>query len=162
MNTVPDEFKKLLARPDIKASILAEYEPGGTCRNCGGRGTVGLTVGFHGPFRTPPNTKSPTCAVFISDRWWVGEHFMAACPVCKGEQIAKGKDVYTPMKYIQELAKQLGAPGAHRRTADEDTQAHARAEQIKAAEPITDEGPDNWNHADEHNDVWYRGESEEV
>jgi len=81
--------------------------------------------------------------------------------MCENQAVAEEKYVARPATV--QLSKHLQSPQQkHRRTAEEDEQAHARAEAI-TAELATmpapaGEGPENWWNQDEHNHAWNPGE----
>ena len=160
---IPPAFKHILSDPSIKMSVLwLPTDRPGQCPNCNDTRIVTMFAGYQGPFtRLPFAPKPPRCTAFYNGSWWIGEHFTSVCPMCENQAVAEEKYVARPATV--QLSKHLQSPQQkHRRTAEEDEQAHARAEAI-TAELATmpapaGEGPENWWNQDEHNHAWNTGE----
>ena len=86
------EMRSMLKDPATKAAWLSEHESPNpsVCSNCGGIGFLYMFIGSAGPFTNVPGIG---VAHFHDGKWWKGETFSFACPVCVDDN---GARVYKP------------------------------------------------------------------
>jgi len=80
----PKIFKELWKAPDTRASFVSEIAPLNPhdCENCGGVGSLYTFIATKGPFNSPGMMTE--VSHWHNDKWWVGKHHSAPCPVCQG------------------------------------------------------------------------------
>jgi hypothetical protein len=151
---IPQEFQAFMKLPTTKKASISAIAPvsQAVCQNCGGVGRMYIFIGVDGPFRTPSVQSVPKVCAFIDGRWWVGQHFSAVCPVCKGKDYATEEEVYTANTAM--LTNQLRSKYSTKRSHEDELEAQENKERQLAE--MDESGRSQAFERDERGAIWQR------